>query len=102
MPVSVDPQYEKQFMQEYGLNISRIEYFQHATYGNCKQPPAPSVADLLSLKAKHQPGLPLYLHLADEISECPSIFPTLKQWARNARQAGLLSILTAIPLSGPA
>jgi glycosyl hydrolase family 123 len=99
MPVSVDPQYEKQFMQKYGLNILRIEYFQHATYGNCKQPPAPSVADLLSLKAKHQPGLPLYLHLADEISECPGIFPTLKQWARNARQAGLLSILTAVPLS---
>jgi hypothetical protein len=98
MPVSVDPKDEKQLMQQYGLNISRIEYFQHATYGNCKQPPAPSVADLLSLKAKHQPGLPLYLHLADEISECPGIFPTLKQWARNARQAGLLSILTAVPL----
>jgi hypothetical protein len=99
MPVSVDPQYEKQFVQQYGLNISNIGYFQHATYGNCKQPPAPSVADLSLLKAKHQPSLPLYLHLADEISECPGIFPTLKQWARNARQAGLLSLLTAIPLS---
>jgi hypothetical protein len=98
MPVTVDPQYEKQFMQQYGLNISNIGYFQHATYGNCKQPPAPSVADLSSLKGKHQPGLPLYLHLADEISECPNIFPTLKQWARNARQAGLMSLLTAIPL----
>src|SRR5690242_1542020 len=41
MPVFVDPKYERQFMQEYGLSISRVEYFQHATYGNCKQPPAP-------------------------------------------------------------
>ena len=98
MPVDVDPRYERQFMQQYGLSISRIEYFQHATYGNCKQPPAPSVADLLSLKAKHQPDLTLYLHLADEVSDCPNIFPTLKQWARNARQAGLITLLTAIPL----
>ncbi len=98
MPVSVDPRYERQFMQEYGLSISRIEYFQHASYGNCKQPPAPSVADLLSLKAKHQPGLPLYLHLADEVSECPNIFPILKQWSQNGRRAGLLPLLTAVPL----
>lgn len=98
MPVFVDPKYERQFIREYGLSISRIEYFQHSTYGNCKQPPAPSVADLLSLKAKHEPGLPLYLHMGDEISECPNIFPILKQWARNGREAGLIPLLTAIPL----
>jgi hypothetical protein len=98
MPVSVDPRFERQFMQNYGLSIARVEYFPHATYGNCKQPPAPSVADLLSLRAKHQPDLPLYLHLGDEVSECPDIFPTLKQWARNGRQAGLIPLLTAIPL----
>ena len=98
MPVEVDPRYEKQFIQQYGLSISRIEYFQHATYGNCKQPPAPSVADLLALKAKHQPALSLYLHMGDEISDCPNIFPILKQWARNGREAGLMPLLTAVPL----
>lgn len=98
MPVSVDLRYERQFMQQYGLNISRVEYFQHAGYGNCKQPPAPSVADLLSLKAKHQPGLPVYLHMGDEVSDCANIFPVLKQWARNGREAGLIPLLTAIPL----
>jgi hypothetical protein len=98
MPVSIDPRYEMQFMEQLGLKIARVEYFQHATYGNCKQPPAPSVTDLLSLKAKHQPELALYLHLGDEISDCPNIFPILKQWARNARQAGLITLLTAIPL----
>jgi hypothetical protein len=98
MPVSVDPKYERQFMQQYGLSIARIEYFQHASYGNCKQPPPPAAADLLSLKAKHQPDLTLYLHLADEVSDCPNIFPILKQWARNGREAGLITLLTAIPL----
>lgn len=98
MPVSVDPRYERQFMQQYGLNISRVEYFQHAGYGNCKQPPAPSVADLLSLKAKHPPDLPVYLHMGDEVSDCANIFPILKQWARNGREAGIIPLLTAIPL----
>jgi hypothetical protein len=98
MPVYVDPRYEREFMQNYGLSIARIQYFQHASYGNCKQPPPPSVADLLALKAKHQPDLQLYLHLADEISDCPNIFPILKQWAQNGRQAGLITLLTAIPL----
>jgi Domain of unknown function (DUF4091) len=98
MPVEVDPRYEKQFMQQYGLNISRVGYFRHATYGNCKQPPAPSVAELMSLRAKHQPDLALYLHMGDEISDCPNIFPILKQWARNGREAGLIPLLTAVPL----
>lgn len=98
MPVSVDPKYERQFIQDRGLSILPVAYFQHAGYGNCKQPPPPSVADLLSLKEKHQPGLPLYLYLADEVSECANIFPTLKMWARNTRQAGVIPMLTAIPL----
>lgn len=98
MPVDVDPQYERALEQYYGLNISRLQYFPHATYGNCKQPSAPSVADLLKLKARHQPDMHLYVQLADEVSECPNIFPTLREWARNVRQAGLIPLLTAIPL----
>jgi len=98
MPVTVDPKFERQFMQEYGLDMTLVGYFQEATYGNCKQPQAPSVAELVSLKTKHEPGLPLYLHLADEVSDCRNIFPILKQWGQNARQAGLLAQLTAIPL----
>jgi hypothetical protein len=98
MPVTVDPKFERQFMQEYGLGMTLVGYFQEASYGNCKQPQAPSVAELVSLKAKHQPGLPLYLHLADEVSDCRNIFPVLKQWGQNARRAGLLTQLTAIPL----
>ena len=98
MPVDVDPRYEREFMQRSGLNISRLQYFQHASYGNCRQPPAPSVADLLKLKARHEPDMHLYVQLADEVSDCPDIFGTLKEWARNVRQAGLTPLLTAIPL----
>jgi hypothetical protein len=98
MPVSVDPTAEREFIDRYGLSLSQLEYFKVAAYGHCEQPPAPAVSDLLSLKAKHQPDVSLYVHLADEVSECRAIFPVLKQWAKNVRSAGLTSMLTAIPL----
>src|ERR1700676_596526 len=98
MPVSVDPGAEREFIDRYGLRLSQLEYFKVAGYGHCEQPPAPGVSDLLSLKAKHQPDLSLYVHLADEVSQCQRIFPVLKQWAKNVRSAGLTSMLTAIPL----
>lgn len=47
MPVSVDPRYETQFIEQNGLRLARVEYFQHASYGNCRQPPPPSVSDLM-------------------------------------------------------
>lgn len=98
MPVSVQPEYEREFLAQYGLSLSQLGYFRYATYGNCNQPPAPAVSELLSRKARHQPNLPLYVHLADEVSDCPNIFPVLKEWARNVHQAGMTTLLTAIPL----
>lgn len=98
MPVAVDPAAEREFIDRWGLNFSQLEYFKVASYGNCQQPAAPEVSNLVSLKARHQPDLPLYVHLADEVSECPRIFPILKQWARNVRSAGLTAMLTAIPV----
>ena len=38
--------------------------------------------ELESLKAKHQQGLPLYLHLADEVSDCRKHFPVLNNGGR--------------------
>lgn len=98
MPLTVNAENEREFIDRFGLNISLLKWFDTASYGHCNQPPAPSVADLLALKAKHQPDLPLYVYLGDEVTPCANIFPALRQWSRNVRQAGLLSVLTAVPL----
>ena len=98
MPLAVNAASEREFIDRFGLNISLLKWFDTASYGHCKLPAAPSTNDLLSLKAKHQPDLPLYVYLGDEVTKCQNIFPTLKQWAGNVRQAGLLSMLTAAPL----
>ena len=99
MPVYIDPSAEREFLDKYGLNFVQLEFFKVATYGNCKQPPPPSLDELAALKAKHQPDAPLYVHIGDEINECPDIFPALKEWTKNLRAAGITPALTAIPIA---
>jgi hypothetical protein len=98
MPIPVNPQDEREFIDKLGLNIAHLAFYPFATWGNCHQPPAPSVAELQAQKLRHQPDIPAYLYVADEISDCTHIFPVFRAWARNARAAGVLSLLTAIPL----
>jgi hypothetical protein len=98
MPLTVNAANERELIDSYGLNISLLKWFNTASYGHCKQPAAPSVTDLFLEKVKHQPDLPLYVYLGDEVTQCPNIFPAMKRWGKNVRQAGLLSILTAAPL----
>jgi hypothetical protein len=98
MPLAVDPAKEREFIDRFGLNISLLKWFDTASYGHCNQPPAPSVAELISQKEKHQPDLPLNVYLGDEVTPCANIFPALQEWAGNVRQAGLIPLLTATPL----
>ncbi len=100
MPVFVDPSDEREFIDVLGLNVSQLEFFKVASYGHCQQPQPPSVAELLAMKAKHQPDLSLYVHMGDEISECAGIVPAIREWSKNIRAAGLVAQLTAIPAAG--
>ena len=98
MPLTVNVENERKFIDRFGLNISLLKWFDTASEGHCVQPAAPSVADLLSLKEKHQADLPLYVYLGDEVTKCTNIFPSLREWAGNVRRAGLISMLTAVPV----
>jgi len=98
MPLTVNPGSEREFIDHFGLNISLLKWFDTASNGHCDQPSSPSVAELLSLKRQHQPDLPLYVYLGDEVTQCIDIFPALKQWSRNVRGAGVTPMLTAVPV----
>ncbi|MGH9680948.1 MAG: glycoside hydrolase domain-containing protein [Candidatus Acidiferrales bacterium] len=100
MPLTVQAAWEREFIDRFGLNISLLKWFDTASYGHCSQPAAPSVADLSSFKRVHQPDLPLFVYLGDEVTECQNIFPALKTWSANVRRAGLIPMLTAVPVSG--
>ncbi len=98
MPVPVNHGDEREFIDKFGLNLAHLAFYPFATWGNCVQPPAPSVPELQSQRVLHQPDIPVFLNIADEVSDCTNIFPALQEWARNARSAGVLTLLTAIPL----
>ena len=98
IPLTVDAASEREFIDRFGLNISLLKWFDSASVGHCVQPSAPSVSELLALRAKHSADLPLCVYLGDEVTQCANIFPVLKQWGGNVRQAGLLSMLTAVPV----
>lgn len=97
MPVPVNHESERAFIDELGLNLAHLAFHPFATWGNCNQPPAPSAALLQSQRFAHQPDVPAFLQIADEVSDCRDIFPALREWARNARSAGVLTLVTAIP-----
>jgi len=97
MPVPVNHEQEREFIDKLGLDIAQAGFHEYATGGNCNQPPAPSVGELQAERAAHQPDIQVYLQIADEVSDCTKIFPALRDWARNARSAGMRTLLTAIP-----
>jgi hypothetical protein len=98
MPVPVNPEHEREYIDKLGLNLAHLAFYPFATWGNCVQPPAPTVAELQEKRAAHQPDAPVFLQIADEVSECHEIFPILRGWARNAHAAAVLTLLTAIPI----
>lgn len=98
MPIPVNYEDEREFIDKLGLNIAHLAFYRFASWGNCNQPPAPSVSELRSIRVLHRADIPAYLYVADEISDCTKIFPMLREWAKNAHSAGVLTLLTAIPL----
>ncbi len=99
MPLSVEASKEREFLDRFGLNISLLKWFDTPSYGHCNPSAAPGVAELAALKKKHQADLPLFVYLGDEVTQCANVFPSLREWSRNVHDAGLLSVLTAIPVA---
>jgi hypothetical protein len=95
--VPVNHEQEREFIDKLGLDIVQAAFHEYATWGNCNQPPAPSVGKLQAEKTVHPPDIQVYLQIADEVSDCTKIFPALQDWARNAHSAGVRTLLTAIP-----
>jgi glycosyl hydrolase family 123 len=89
------PSFAASQMAEFGLTRTDLVYFGAATCDSMA--PAPSVADIQSQAAQYPPGLSLDIYPADEVSGCAAIYPTLKEWARNAHAAGAKIVITMKP-----
>ncbi len=89
---------ERSLMDNFGLASRDVGFWSGADIGNCTMSAAPTVSQFQSAAATHQSGLMLYDYSADEIWECPNLYPTIKQWAANMHQAGINNLVTMAPV----
>jgi hypothetical protein len=89
------PSFAPSQIAEFGLSRTDLQYYGGATCDSME--PAPSVSDIQSQVAMYPPGLSLDIYPADEVGGCTAIYPTLKEWARNAHAAGVKIVTTMAP-----
>jgi hypothetical protein len=88
---------QSSLMSGYGLGSIGLPFWSGADVGNCTMSPAPTVSQFSASSSAQQPGLYQYDYSADEIGACPSLFPTVQQWAYNMHQVGLKNLVTMAP-----
>ena len=96
-PLSTSSADQALLIKENGLSATQTGPFSGADVGRCAMSPAPSVNQFKHVAAAQQPGLMLYDYSADEIGHCTSLYPTIRQWAKNMHQAGIQNLISMSP-----
>jgi hypothetical protein len=97
MPQFVNTTEERSLIDSYGLNGIDVPFYSNASLSTGYIAPAPSVATFQAEAARHQPDLPLYCYMADEIGWYSAFYPTIKDWGRNMHAAGIDNLITMMP-----
>lgn len=97
-PETVPRQEERRLAGDLGLGATDLGYWSGADVGQCSMSTPPGVSELKAAARRHQPGILLYNYTADEIDDCPNLFPTMRQWAGNLHRAGVLNLVTMAPV----
>src|ERR1039458_9793543 len=87
-------------MNAYGLNATDRGFFSGVSYGQCDLSEPPSLTEIESAKATHQPDLYLYDETADPETSCtsPAFYLSMIAWAQNLHQAGVDNLVTQEPV----
>ena len=99
MPLSVSASNEAGLISGYGLKSNNVGPWSGADVATCVMSAAPSVSQFQAAAANHQTGLYLFDYSADEVDNCPNLYPILKQWAYNMHQAGIKNLVTMAPVT---
>ncbi len=100
MPDTVDPSNERGLIDLYGLNATDLGFFSGVSYGQCNPAQSPSVAEIESARANHQPELYVYDQTADPESSCtsPAFYTAMIAWAQHLHQANVDTLVTQEPV----
>jgi hypothetical protein len=96
-PRLVEPGSQRALIDQHGLRVRDLGFWSGAHYNFCFMSAPPNVDQIRAALARHQADLFLFNYTADEIDECPAIFPTLRLWARNLHLAGVRNLVTMRP-----
>lgn len=100
MPLRPNSSLEDTYISQYGLGLVDLHFWSGANVSTCTMSAAPSVSSIQSRANTYsRPGVMLYNFSADEIDDCPGLFPTLTQWAVNLHAAGVKQLVTMTPNS---
>jgi hypothetical protein len=94
-----DPTRTTTLVDEAGATSADLGYWSGAYYGHCNvDTPAPSVEDVRTRMAKYDEDMELYAYTADEIWNCPNVFPALKEYGRVLHEAGARHLVVTEPV----
>lgn len=98
-PLTVSIANEPLLMRDYGLPSTDIQFSSGADVSHCTMSAPPSVSQFQAAAAAQTPGLYLFDYSADEIGNCPNLYPQVQQWAYNMHQAGIRNLVTMPPVT---
>lgn len=97
-PMIVNPTNIGTFQNTFGLNQVGLGFWSGADATNCSMPVPPLVSAIATQLAKLGPGFRTYNYSADEIGNCPAIFPVVRSWAQTLHSVGVRQLITSAPI----
>ncbi|HWB99115.1 MAG TPA: hypothetical protein VG672_20545, partial [Bryobacteraceae bacterium] len=80
-----------------GLQTVGLPFYSGANVSNCSMSAPPALSDLRASSAAQNPSLAPVVYSADEVGNCTSLYPVIKQWGNVLHQAGIGNLATMAP-----
>lgn len=96
-PLRTDPR-DQSALVGMGLQTVGLPFYSGASNGYCAMSQPPSLADLRASSAAQNPSLTQVVYSTDEIINCSSLYPLIKQWGNVLHQAGISNLATLPPI----
>lgn len=85
-------------LENYGLQTVGLGFYSGGVAGSCAMSQPPSVDQLKSVEAQQDQNLTPMVYSTDEVGNCTSLYPTIRQWGYNLHQAGVKNLATVPPV----
>jgi hypothetical protein len=96
-PMPVNPTDELNLAAQ-GLQSTNLAFWSGADQSHCTMSNPPSLDVLRAAVARHLGTLELHNNTADEIAQCPNLYPQIKAWARQLHAVGVDQMVKIPPV----